>query len=118
MTADHLLEDAGPRSPNHSVVTLLASLVPPTIWFVHLNVSYLLVPPACRAGERWPFAAVTAVAMVAMVPPALRARRAVRSSATGELDWFLGLFGVAMAALFSLVTLLVGASPLLVDPCH
>lgn len=118
MTADHLLEDAGPRSPNHSVINLLASLIPSAIWFVHLNVSYLLVPPSCRTGDRWPFAAVTVVALVAMVPPTLRARRAMRRSETGELDWFLGIFGVAMSVLFSLVTLLVGASALLVDPCH
>lgn len=118
MTADRMLEDAAPRSSTATVVTWAVSAVPPAAWFLHLNVSYLLVPPSCRADARWPFAAITAVAFAAMVLPALRSRRAMREARTGELDWFLGLFGIVMAILFAGATLVVGASPVLVDPCR
>lgn len=118
MTTDHLLEDAGPRSSTRSLSALLVSLVPPAVWFLHLNVSYLLVPPSCRSGDRWPLAAVTLVALVAMVLPLRASARSMRTAATGELDWFLGLLGTALAVLFALATMAVGASPLLVDPCR
>lgn len=107
------------RSPRSALLALVALAVPPSAWFVHLNASYVLVPPSCRAGHRWFIAGVT-VAALAVIAPAARHSSHVRRTARDPrgTDAFLGSFGLWFAALFALATLLVGLSALVVDPCR
>jgi hypothetical protein len=112
---------ARPASPSPSVSALIALGVPPAIWFVHLNGSYLLVPPSCTWGDqRWPFLVVTVIALAAMVPSALVSWRAWTADADGDgtaVLRFLGAVGLAMVLLFALTTLLVGTSAAVIGPC-
>lgn len=114
-----VLAGARPASAPSAVRPLVVLGVPPALWFLHLNASYVLVPPSCSWGHRWAFAAVTAVALVGMVPGALRSWRTWHGPVDdGDLVRFLGGWGVAMAAVFALATLLVGASVVVISPCH
>lgn len=111
-------ETTARRSPRSALVDLVALAVPPAAWFVHLNASYVLVPPSCRAGHRWFIAGATLAALAVMVPAALRSLRARRSDRDPEhIESFLGTFGLWFAALFALATFLVGLSAAVVGPC-
>lgn len=109
---------AAPRSARPTVTALAGVAVPPMAWFLHLNVSYLLVPAACGAGQRWPFGAVTVLALAAMVPTARGSWRRWRDEQSDDLVRILGAAGAAFAALFALGVVLVGASALIVEPCR
>lgn len=115
-----VLAGTRPASARSAVVLFAVLAVPPALWFLHLNTSYLLVPPSCSWGHRWAFALVTAVALAGMVPGARRSWRAWHGRAAGDggLVRFLGGFGIAMVATFALATLLVGASVVVISPCH
>jgi hypothetical protein len=116
-----VLAGSAPRSPAPAVRALLLAATGPALWFVHLNASYLLVPPSCRWGHRWAFVGITVVALAGIALGALASWRLWRAVPRGDssgLVPFLGLTGVLLAALFALTTVLVGASPLLVDPCR
>ncbi|MFP5320680.1 MAG: hypothetical protein ACLGIC_02425 [Acidimicrobiia bacterium] len=91
----------------------------PLLWFVHLNVSYLLVPPSCRWGHRWAFGAVTVLALAGIAGASAASWRAWRDDGREATDLVraIGLAGVVLGALFALTTLLVGASVLVVHPC-
>lgn len=116
MRARTALAGSAARSSSAAARALLALAMPPALWFAHLNVSYALVPPSCRWGHRWAFAGTTVVALGGM---ALAARSSWRAWRAGDdLVSFLGRFGLLLAALFALTTLLVGSSALLVDPCR
>lgn len=110
-----------PASPSPSVRALLALGVPPAVWFVHLNGSYLLVPPSCTWGDqRWPFLVATLVALAAMVPSTFvswRAWTADQGGSDTSVLRFVGAVGLAMVLLFGLTTLLVGASAAVIGPC-
>lgn len=105
-------------SSRPALSVLGAIAVPPTVWFVHLNVSYLLVPSSCRAGHRWFLVGVTVAALAVIVSPAVRSRRARRGRGADELDMFLGRMGIWFAALFAAATLVVGLSAAIVGPCR
>lgn len=111
---------AGPRSTPPAVRALLVAGAGPALWFLHLNASYLLVPPSCGWGHLWAFAAVTFVALAGITVAGLRSwatwRQPPRDTIT--LVRFLGAGGVLLGALFALTTLLVGASVLVVHTCH
>lgn len=92
--------------------------VPPATWFLHLNVSYLLVPTSCRAGHRWFLLVVTVAALAVMVPPAVRSLRLRRGHGGEGVDAFLGRMGIWFSALFAGATLLVGLSAAIVGPCQ
>lgn len=115
-----VLAGTRPASASSAVRPLVVLGVPPALWFLHLNASYVLVPPSCSWGHRWAFGLVTVVALVGMVPGALRSWRAWhgRQAGDGGLVRFLGGFGIAMVAIFALATLLVGASVVVISPCH
>lgn len=116
-----MLAGARPVSPSSAVRALIALGVPPAIWFVHLNGSYLLVPPSCTWGDqRWPFLVVTVLALAAMVPGAFVSWGAWTTDPDAEgaaTLRFLGAVGLAMVLLFGLTTLLVGASAAVIGPC-
>lgn len=114
-----LLAGAAPASPRAAVRALLALAVPPSVWFLHLNASYLLVPPSCSGGTRWPFLLVTVVALAAVAPAAVGSWRAWRDGDDGGgLVRFLGGFGLVLAVLFAAATVLVAASVVVIDPCR
>lgn len=96
----------------------LALGVPPAVWFVHLNASYLLVPPSCDAGHGWYLFTVTAVALCLLFPAARRSLRARRADDPRAIEAFLGASGVWLTALFALAILLVGLAAVTVDPCR
>lgn len=105
-------------SRSSSLADALALGGPPAVWFIHLNVSYLLVPPSCDAGHGWFLFVVTLVALVLLVPAALRSRRARRTDDPQGLEAFLGTSGAWLTALFALAVLLVGLSAVTVNPCR
>lgn len=92
--------------------------VPPAAWFVHLNVSYVLVPPSCRAGHRWFLLGVTVAALAVIIAPAVRSRRVRRGRSGDGLDAFLGRMAIWFSALFAGATVLVGLSAAIVGPCQ
>lgn len=106
------------RSSRRALLDLTMLAVPAAAWFLHLNVSYVLVPPSCRAGHRWFLAAVTVVALAAVVPSGLHALRARGDQDPTGLGAFLGPLGVWVAAIFASAILLVGLSALVVGPCR
>lgn len=114
------LAGTAPRSPSGAVRGLVLAAVPLVVWFAHLNVNYFLVPPSCGWGHRWAFllSTLVAVGIIALTGLASwRAWRTDRRPDTGDLVAFLGLAGVAIAVLFALTTIVVGASALVVHPC-
>lgn len=112
-----LRETTARRSPRSALIDLVALAVPPAAWFVHLNASYVLVPPSCRAGHRWFIAGTTLAALAVMAPAALRSLRARQARDPEGVHAFLGTFGLWFAALFALATSLVGLSATVVGPC-
>lgn len=93
-------------------------------WFVHLNVSYLFVPWACRWGSTWPLHVVT----VALTAPAIlagllswvilvdaRERGAPHPARDNRRLW--GLAGVVMSAMFTTTIGFVWLSTMMIDPC-
>lgn len=115
------LAGLAPRSSGAAVRALLLAAVPPALWFAHLNVSYLLVPPSCRWGHGWGLAAVTVVALAGIATTAAaswRRWRADGGASPKDLVAFIGASGAALGVLFAVATLLVAASALVVDPCH
>lgn len=115
---DTVLAGSSPRSGGGAVLLVLAAAAPAAIWFLHLNVSYVLVPPACDAGSAWSIGLATAVALVAMVLPVRRSWRAWRGDGGDGLVGMLGAAGVLLTCIFVLAVLLVGGSALVVDPCR
>ncbi|MCO8125788.1 hypothetical protein NHL50_01030 [Acidimicrobiia bacterium EGI L10123] len=109
-----------PHSPPEAVRALLLASVGPALWFGHLNASYLLVPPSCEWRHGWAFVVVTAVALAGISGAGRRswALWDPRSHDGPTVVRFLGMAGVVLAGLFALTTLLVGASALVVHPCH
>lgn len=99
---------------------LLLAAVGPALWFAHLNASYLLVPPSCRWRHLWAFAGVTVLALAGIGVAALRSWALWREQPgdAATLVRFVGVAGLVLGALFALVTLLVGASALVVHPCR
>jgi phosphoglycerol transferase MdoB-like AlkP superfamily enzyme len=114
------LAGSATASRRPAVRALIVLAVPPALWFAHLNVSYVLVPPSCSWEQRWTFALVTVVALVAMAPSAVASWRAWHAADgdDGALVRFLGGTGLAMVGVFALVTLLVGASAVVISPCQ
>lgn len=116
-----LLAGAAPVSGRAAARAAAALAAPPSLWFLHLNVSYLLVPPSCSLGGRWPFALVTLVALGAMAPAAVVSwrtwRRADGHDGADGLLRFLGGFGLVLGVLFAAATLLVAGSVVVIEPC-
>lgn len=77
------------------------------IWFVHLTVSYALVPYRCRSGNDWPMHVVTLVSLAALAAVWVLARRRLRPT------------GAALAAIayFGFVVAMTGLVPVFVERC-
>ena len=93
-------------------------------WFAHLNVTYLLVPVACRWGTTWPLHAVTVVFLLPTLASGLlgwvlvRRTDRPRGGDDGRENLHLwGVSGVALSALFAVTIVAVWASNLAVDAC-
>lgn len=114
------LAGTSPASGRPAVRALAVVTAPPALWFAHLNLSYVLVPPSCSWGQRWLFVLVTVVALAAMAPSAVASWRAWHAADGdgGALVRFLGGAGLALVAVFALATLLVGASAGVIGPCR
>ncbi len=124
--ADELMT---PRVPMH--VKVLALLGGPLAWTLHLFASYFVVAVACATG--WGGAAATVVVLTVALALAaiatgvfgLRHWRQVQSAASwthalneaGGEEGLLFLVGVMLAALFALLIVMNGLSPLLVPVC-
>lgn len=115
---DTVLAGASPSSGTGAAILLLAAGAPPAIWFLHLNVSYLLVPPSCRTGSAWPIAAATVVALLAMALPAHRSWRIWQRDGGSSLVGLLGGAGLLLTCVFVLAVVAVGGAALIVDPCR
>lgn len=115
----HPVPSSTDRNRTRSVLWDLAVIaVPPAAWFAHLNVSYVLVPPSCRAGHRWFLLGVTVAALAAIAAPAVRSLRLRRDRTGDGLDPFLARMAIWFSALFAGATLLVGLSAAVVGPCQ
>lgn len=96
----------------------LLALVPAGAWFVHLNVSYLLVPPSCRVGHHWWLLAVTVPPLVLTALVTASSYRAWRNDDRSATDRAAGVTGVLMGCFFFLVIVVVGLANIVVDPCR
>lgn len=109
-----------PHSPSQAVRALLLAGVGPALWFGHLNASYLLVPPSCGWRHGWAFVVVTVIALAGIAGAGWRSWAVWHQQPHDRpsLVRFLGVAGVVLGGLFALAALLVGASALVVHPCH
>ncbi len=111
-------------------ITLLAS---PIAWSVYFVTVYLLVEFACHMGPL--LGAVRALTLILMLPTLavvaytwrrgrLAQERAAQAEADpeseenpGEMQYFSGEVGIWLSGLFVLLTLAVGATALVLQPC-
>lgn len=121
------------RLPAWAILTVVVTLGP-AVWFLHLAVSYWLVPVSCRAGGGWPIHVTTVVALAlgaAVVLGAARLAgtsvgdgmaRLVRISGPGGgplgsgADLLVAL-GWLLAVFFVLVVVGAGLPALILRPC-
>jgi hypothetical protein len=97
-----------------------------TAWFLHLNISYLLVPWSCRWNHVW-FLHLATVALAGVAAGSLFAAWRLYNARPGEdlpegrpavrTGPFLGLYGVVLGGIFLLAILLGGIGNLVIDPC-
>jgi hypothetical protein len=111
------LDPARPRAGASPWLWFLA-LVPPLAWFLHLNVSYLLVPLACRVGHPWWLVAASIPPLVAIALTSWLSWRAWHADERSDTDRTAGVTGVALGALFGLVSLTILLANVVVDPCR
>lgn len=85
------------RSPARwAALALAVALVGgPAVWFLHLAVSYWLVPVSCRAGSTWPMQVTTVVALVAGVAVVLLSARLAGPTVARGVSRMLGAAGPA-----------------------
>ena len=86
----------------------------PIVWLLYLQVSYILAPRACRAGDKTALAVVAVVALVATIAVTIVAWRAWRAT---EADYsagegtvlgrsrFMALSGLGISALIILLVI-------------
>lgn len=111
------LDPGRPRQGASPWLWLLA-LVPAAAWFVHLNVSYLLVPPSCRAEHHWWLVAVTVPPLVLTAVVTALSYRAWTNADRSATDRAAGVTGVLMGCLFFIVIVVLGLANIVVDPCR
>ncbi len=113
------------------LVALVA--VPPTVWFVHLSVSYALVPASCSTGTTGWLHLTTLVGVGTIVAAAVGAARLSRSrrllgpkalvrsrhldADRPATDDALPRLAVLVAPYFLLLVAMLGLVFLVVDPC-
>lgn len=95
----------------------LLALVPAVAWFVHLNVSYLFVPVACRHTGRWLLAVLSMPPLVVIGAVMWLCWRAWHAERRAGTDRSAGAVGFWMGGLFWLVSLTILAANVVVDPC-
>lgn len=125
----------GRRAPVGPAFTMAAGAA--VIWFVHLAVSYALVPPSCRWESAIPLLVVTVTAVAIGAGSAVAVARAWKSPRSWGDRWAAALrtgtsdedgatdlsatraatTGLALAGYFTFIMLLAALVPILVDPC-
>lgn len=110
--------DPGRPRPGASPWLWLLALVPAGAWFVHLNISYLLVPPSCGAGHRGWLLAVTVPPIAITVAAIWLSHRAWTNEQRSAPDRTAGAAGILLGCLFLLVIVVIGLANALVDPCR
>jgi hypothetical protein len=102
-------------------------LAAPLIWFVNLQLNYMLVPWACTTGRQYPLVLVTAGALLLVVGAGGAAWYAWRQagqewpdSAGGIIprSRFLAVLGLFTCGLFFLVILAQGVPTLVLSACQ
>jgi hypothetical protein len=96
---------------NYNRLLWIANLGAPVIWFVHLSVCFLLVPPSCDHGVRWPLHLASAIALAISISAGLIAAHLLRGlpPANDRSSWtfarmrFMARLGIGSSLFFSLV---------------
>lgn len=121
--------------PPRLAITMAASTA--VVWFVHLAVSYALVPTSCRMQSTLPLLVVTLIGVAIGIAAAIAVERDRASPGTwsdrlavalrvrapsgdGETDApaaRVATTGLALSGYFTFVMLLAALVPILVDPC-
>lgn len=83
------------------------------VWFLHLSLSYALVPAACRVERALPLVIVSIVGVLLGIGCAVAAARVDAGSDRGSL----ATTGAALATYFTLIMVFAGLVPLIVEPC-
>lgn len=108
---------AGPQAGS-SPWPWLVALVPPGSWFVHLSISYLLVPPSCEAGHHWWLVAASVPPIAVAAAATAWSWRVWQGGGRPPTDRAGGATGVALGVLFLLASLMIVAANVVVDPCR
>jgi hypothetical protein len=109
---------------NRNRLLWIAILTAPTIWFAHLSVSFLLVPPSCDHGVRWPLHLASAIAIAISIASGLIAAHLLRAlpPANDRSSWtlarmrFMARLGIG-SALFFTVVLVASSLPNFLSDC-
>ena len=121
---NHMPEQPG--RPGGILALGFAMLGGPITWALHLNLVYFLVQPVCRLGGDWIFHVAGAVALLIIVAAAITAWRIGKrypggfsDAVEGKGDWrgFVGLYGIASAAIFGYAIIYQWSPVFTMDAC-
>lgn len=100
------------------------AVTPLVVWFLQLNVLYLLVPPSCEVGHPWFHVVVTVVALAGVAGATARSVATWRTTDTGDgaggataVARLAGAVGALSGALAVVAVLGLGAAAVVGDPC-
>jgi hypothetical protein len=102
-------------------------LLPPSAWFLHQQLSYILVPWACETGRQFILYLVTLAMLLLALAGGLMARRAWQCLGHDEPDEaggvlarsrFMAVAGVLSSAMFSLAILAQGIPSVILHACE
>ena len=102
-------------------------LLPPCAWFLHQQLSYMLVPWACVTGRQFILYAVTLATLLLAIGGGLVARHSWRRLGRDRADGaggvvarsrFMAVGGVLSSALFSLVIVAQGIPSFILNACE
>jgi hypothetical protein len=128
-----MTSDRPGRVPMWAILTVVVTLGP-AVWFLHLSVSYWLVPVTCRVGGGWPIHVTTVVAMALVAALVVGAARLAGPSVREGMAWlvrssgpdgfpsgsgadFLVALGWLLAVFFVVVVVGAGLPALILRPC-
>lgn len=113
------------RSERAPVLQWIGVFLAPTVYFAHLQLNYVLVPWSCATHQRIWVHITSLVAVLLALSGIWAARRVHARAANGHADddtlprlRFLGLLGVLIGALFTLLLVAQLVAGLVISPCQ
>jgi hypothetical protein len=117
--------DSGTPARSRRLALWFGFLGPPLVWYLRLNLSYILVPYACAVGSAAVLNLVTVAALAAAAGVTAASQwRAMGGQGDTEVEGrearirFMAILGVLSSATFLAVIAAEGLAILMMDPCQ